>query len=385
MRPPRRLRAPVLLAATTGLVVLSLGVPGSADATGSRTPSDAASCAPAPVGSLSVRQLANQAITVPVQAQEVGAIAPAVRAGFGGILLFGATAPANLGQVLAQLRRLVPSRLAPLVMTDEEGGGVVRLENLVGPLPWARTMAKTMAPAAIRALSKRVGARLLAAGVNVDLAPVLDVDGRNVAPGATDPDGYRSFGGSPSVVITDGPSFMSGLQAAGVLPVVKHFPGLGGATGNTDDGPAATLPWATLKASDLHTFEAAINRGAPAIMVANAHIPGLTALPASISPEVLRAILRTWLGFKGLILTDSLTAGAISGAHLSVPKAAVLSLNGGADMVLLGAQANATADMALAQQVSNAIVRAVQHGTLRRTTLQSDVSYILATKASLHC
>src|ERR1039458_4540516 len=93
MRPPRRLRAPVLLAATTGLVVLSLGVPGSADATGSRTPSDAASCAPAPVGSLSVRQLANQAITVPVQAQEVGAIAPAVRAGFGGILLFGATAP----------------------------------------------------------------------------------------------------------------------------------------------------------------------------------------------------------------------------------------------------------------------------------------------------
>jgi beta-N-acetylhexosaminidase len=100
---------------------------------------------------------------------------------------------------------------------------------------------------------------------------------------------------------------------------------------------------------------------------------------------VLRAILRTWLGFKGLILTDSLTAGAISGAHLSVPKAAVLSLNGGADMVLLGAQANATADMALAQQVSNAIVGAVQHGTLRRTTLQSDVSYILATKASLHC
>src|ERR1039458_10904382 len=109
-------------------------------------------------------------------------------------------------------------------MTDEEGGGVVRLEKLVGPLPWARTMAKTMAPAAIKALAKRVGARLLAAGVNVDLAPVLDVDGRNVAPGATDPDGWRSFCGNTSVVSRDGVAFMEGMERGGALAVVQHFP-----------------------------------------------------------------------------------------------------------------------------------------------------------------
>ena len=64
---------------------------------------------------------------------------------------------------------------------------------------------------------------------------------------------------------------------------MKHFPGLGGSTGNTDDGPAATLPWPTLKAGALHTFEAAIRAGAPAVMVANARVPGLTPLPATIS------------------------------------------------------------------------------------------------------
>jgi len=103
--------------------------------------------------------------------------------------------------------------------------------------------------AQITALARRVGAQLLAAGVTMDLAPVLDVDGRNVEPGASDPDGYRSFGGSVGVVTADGEAFARGLTEAHVVPVVKHFPGLGGSTGNTDDGAAATLPWPVLESS----------------------------------------------------------------------------------------------------------------------------------------
>src|ERR1019366_10710107 len=124
-----------------------------------------------------------------------------------------------------------------------------------------------------------------------------------------DPDGYRSFGGSVPVVSTDGEAFAAGLVAAGVIPVVKHFPGLGGSTGNTDYGPASTLPWSVLKASALHTFEGAINHGLPAIMVSNARVPGLSTLPASLSAAVMTGALRNWLHFKGLVMTDSLTAG----------------------------------------------------------------------------
>jgi beta-N-acetylhexosaminidase len=342
-------------------------------------------CAPPPVGSLSVRQLANQLVVVPILAGNVGTLGPAVHAGFGGILLFGATAPPTLGTAISRLRAQAPAGLPPLVMTDEEGGGVQRIANLVGPFPWARTMGATMTATQIRALAAHVASRLLAAGVTMDLAPVLDVDGRNVYPGAADADGYRSFGGSVPLVITAGTAFQQGLLAGGVLPVVKHFPGLGGSSGNTDYGPAATLTWAQLKAGPLHTFEAAINRGTPAIMVANAHVPGLTPLPATLSPAVLTDVLRHWLHFSGLVMTDSLTAGAIAATHLSVPAAAVASVKAGADMVLLGLAPTPTADVRLAQSVSNAIVGAVNVHQLPFATLQAAAAKVLAAKARLHC
>jgi beta-N-acetylhexosaminidase len=333
----------------------------------------------------STARLAAQTVVVPSQASQVTATARLVATGYGGILLFGTSAPSNLGATLAHLETTTPQDLGMFVMTDEEGGGVLRLDNLVAPFPWARTMAETMAPAQITALARRVGSQLLRAGVNMDLARVLDVDGRDVEPGATDPDGYRSFSGSISVVITDGNAFATGLEHSGVVPVVKHFPGLGGSTGNTDDGPAATLPWSRLKASTLHTFESAINRGIPAIMVSNATIPGLTSRPASISANVITGVLRDWLKFKGLIVTDSLTAGAISAVPLSVPHAAVDAISAGADMVLLGAANTPTQSDELAISVANAISAAVTAGTLPRATLVDAVATILATRGIEAC
>jgi beta-N-acetylhexosaminidase len=187
------------------------------------------------------------------------------------------------------------------------------------------------------------------------------------------------------VVVTDGEAFAAGLAAAGVTPVVKHFPGLGGSTGNTDDGPASTLPWAVLKASALHTFETAINRGAPAIMVANARVPGLTALPASLSSAVMVGVLRNWLHFKGLVMTDTLTAGAISAVPLSAQSAAADAIIAGADLVLLGAQTTTTADVALALSVSHAIVGAVTAGRLARSTLVGAVTHDLAARGIVVC
>lgn len=333
----------------------------------------------------SLSRLAAQTVAVPAQAGSVGAVAPLVRTGYGGILLFGTAAPPSLGATLARLQRATPQHLGVLVMTDEEGGGVLRLDNLVAAFPWARTMARTMSVAAITSLATRVGTQLHAAGVTMDLAPVLDVDGRDVDPGAKDPDGYRSFGGSPTTVIPAAMAFLTGLTDGGVIPVVKHFPGLGGSTGNTDDGPAATLPWPVLKSSALRTFETAINRGAPAIMVANARVPGLTALPASISSSVMVGVLRQWLHYKGLVMTDSLTAGAIGAAHLTPPAAAVDAIGAGADLVLLGAQPTTNADLALAVSVANAIAAAAGNGTISRGTLEAAADHVLQSRGVAAC
>ena len=208
-------------------------------------------------------RLAAQTVVVPSQAGQVAATAPLIRTGFGGILLFGTSAPTTLGSTLADLRSSTPQDLGMFVMTDEEGGGVLTHREPGRSIPMGSNDGVDDVATQITALAARVGAQLLRAGVNMDLAPVLDVDGRDIDPGADDPDGYRSFSGSAPTVITDGNAFAKGLEAAHVSPVVKHFPGLGGSTGNTDDGPARTLPWSTLKAGALHTFESAINRGVP--------------------------------------------------------------------------------------------------------------------------
>ena len=192
----------------------------------------------------------------------MGAVSSAVASGAGGVILFGSTAPADLGSQIAAIEAAVPGRLGLLVMTDEEGGGVQRMANLVGSLPWASYMGANWTPAEITAQVAAVARGMAQYGVNMDLAPVVDVDGRNVPPGPTDPDGWRSFSGSTSVVTADGIAYMSGLEEGGVIPVLKHFPGLGGASGNTDNGTATTLPWMTLQTVGLPPFTAAIQDGA---------------------------------------------------------------------------------------------------------------------------
>jgi beta-N-acetylhexosaminidase len=220
--------------------------------------------------------------------------------------------------------------------------------------------------------------------VNTDLAPVLDVDGRAQFPGAANPDGYRSFSGVASTAATDGSAFMKGLQAAGVTTVVKHFPGLGYSTRNTDYGPAATLSWAKLQTTGLVPFRQAIANGATAVMMSNARVPGLSSLPAGLSPVVVQ-YLRNTLGFKGLIVTDSLSAGAISALHLAEPAASVIALAAGDDLILFGSPTSVTASLALAAKISTAIVNAVADGALAKSTLVAAAAQDLAARNQLTC
>lgn len=340
------------------------------------------SCAQAIVTKWSLPALAAETIVVPVNATAVATMVPAARDGFGGLILFGSSAPASLGATLARVQAASANGYPLLVMTDEEGGGVWRLANLVPSIPWAQTMGRTLSPDQITAVARRLGGELLKLGVTVDLAPVLDVDARAVEPGARDPDGFRSFSGSSALVAADGTAFMQGLTEAGVTAVVKHFPGLGGTHVNTDVAPANTKSWSTLQTTGLVPFKRAITAGTPAVMMSNASIPGLTALPAGISAAAVTA-LRTSLGFSGLIVTDSLSAGALSARHISVTQAAVDALRAGSDEVLFGIPAAPATPLSLALQVRAAIVAAVVHGTLARTTLVAAAAQVLAVRHDL--
>jgi beta-N-acetylhexosaminidase len=341
-------------------------------------------CAVQVVSSWTLARQANETIVVSVNAMDLGGMVPAARAGFGGLLLLGSRAPLVIASTLGALQRMTPNHYQMMVMTDEEGGGVMRLNNLVGAFPWPQLMGRTMTPQQIGAVGQKVGAQLAAMGVNTDLAPVLDLDGRAVWPGPTNPDGMRSFGAAPLKTAVQGTAFMSGLTRAGVTSVVKHFPGLGGSSGNTDYGPATTKPWTILKSSALIPFEKAIAGGASAVMLSNAVVPGLSTVPASLSPQVVSE-LRNDLGFQGLITTDSLSAGAIGALHLSVAAATIRALQAGADQVLFNSSPTAAGSLLDAQSVSASVVAAVTSGALSRTSLIDAAAHVLATRNVLSC
>jgi beta-N-acetylhexosaminidase len=384
MTAPRRsrLRAATLVLAVVGVVLA--GEPGLATAGAAPSRSVAArphvpqACSVAKkLASWSLSRLAAQTLGTAAREDDVDSLAEEVSIGIGGIVLFGSFAPAELGQELAVLVARAPGDVKPVVMTDEEGGLVQRMPNLVGSIPAARTMGATMSPAQIEALATEVGRRMRAAGVTMDLAPVLDVDG-GVGPNARDPDGTRSFSADVAVASADGLAFASGLERAGVIAVVKHFPGLGGVSGNTDVGPAATIPWRRLERTGLLPFIKAIDAGAEAVMVANASVPGLTSVPASLSAVVETGLLRGRLHFQGLIVTDALSAVAITATGLTVPQAAVAALRAGADLLLYQEPAGTTASVT--KEIVHAIVGAVGSGELTRAQLVAAVSYVLAAK-----
>ena len=344
----------------------------------SRSPSPASTgCTVAGrLGTWSLERRAAQLVVVPVQENNVLAAKTMVANGVGGIILFGSDAPSALPANLAALQRSAPRGLPVLVMTDEEGGGVQRLANLAGSLPWPRTMAATLTVAQTRALAERVARGLRAAGVTMDLAPVLDLsDGPG--PDAVHPDGARSFSINASVATAYGLAFAQGMLQGGVIPVVKHFPGLGQASYNSDFGPSSVPSLPVLKAAALRPFETAITAGVPAVMVGNVSVPGLTGgLPASLSTAAITGLLRDQLGFRGLVLTDSLSALAVKDAGYRVPQAAARAIEAGADMVMFdSSDPGATADAIIAR-----IAAAVRSHRMPVSRLDDAVQHVLAAK-----
>jgi beta-N-acetylhexosaminidase len=244
-----------------------------------------------------------------------------------GVILFGAN-----GGDRATWRRLTRSiqeagHGRALIMVDQEGGEIRTVDH-VGP---SEGQPFQGGPASVRRAARRAGRGLRAAGINVNLTPVADVP----RPGSVM--ATRSFSGDERGIAARTRASIRGLREAGVAATAKHFPGLGGATVNTDDGPATvSVPLER----DLVPFRAAVAEGAPLVMLSHASYPELDARRiASQSRAVVTGLLRERLGYQGVIVTDSLEAQAVL-ARSGVADAAERSIRAGADLILMTGSAS---------------------------------------------
>jgi beta-N-acetylhexosaminidase len=225
----------------------------------------------------------------------------------------GLNATAALVSSLRDTARKSGNTVPMFVATDQEGGLV---QVLRGPgfseIPTALVQAAST-PAQLRARARAWGAELLKAGVDVDLAPVLDtVPGAAFAP-SNAPIGYfqREYGYTPASVSAYGNAFASGLRDAGVAPVVKHYPGLGRVTLNTDVSGNVHDTTTTRKDPYLAPFTAAIRGGVRWVMVSNAYYDRIDARnPAPFSSVVMRTMLRAEARFTGVVVSDDLCNAA---------------------------------------------------------------------------
>ena len=243
-----------------------------------------------------------------------------------GVILFGknVASPGGLRAVTASLQR--SARGGALIATDQEGGTIRSVafappqssQAALGTLAAARTSASTAARA------------LRGAGINLNLAPVADVAGSgSVVAG-------RAYPGGPSEVGRLVEASVRAHSRERVAATVKHFPGLGRASENTDDAPVTIdAPRAQLERSDLPPFRAASRAGVPLVMTSHALYPAYDRdRIASQSPVVIERVLRHEVGFRGVVVTDSIEAEAVT-ARSDVAVAAERAVEAGTDLVLM--------------------------------------------------
>ena len=303
---------------------------------------------------------------------DIAASAPAVRDGAGGVVFLGLPPVGSGPLIKSGLAQLESDAATPLLTaTDEEGGGIARLTNVIGAMPWPRQMATTMTPYQVKSLMTSQGAAMLALGIDMDLAPVLDTANIN---DTIDVENERSFSENGHIAAEYGLAFIAGLRDGGVVAVAKHFPGLGHANGDTDLGPATDPRISKLKHDDLIPFQAAINAAVQAVMMSNVIEPTWGSVPASLNPAAYR-YLRS-MGFAGMIITDSLDAGAISHVGDTGPQAVAKAIEAGADMAMVTTPSDFPAALGDLEQ-------AVSSGQLSMTQVQASVQRILELKKGI--
>jgi beta-N-acetylhexosaminidase len=338
----------------------------------------AGSPAARPAPALTDAQLAGQHVIFPFAGRTPPrALLARIRRGeAAGVIFLGANlgTPAQVRALTRALRRVPrPAALrAPLLlMVDQEGGSVQRLPG--APSRSAPAMAATGRVAVARAEGRATAATLRAAGMNVDLAPVVDV----VRPESALHAEERGFGSSVGAATRFGAAFTRGLRAGGVAATAKHFPGFGAAPDNTDLGAVRiAVGLRELRAVDRLPFKSAIRAGAGLVMLSSAIYPALSRAPAVLSPRVVQRELREGVGFKGVTISDDLEAPAFA-SRGGAGGAALAATRAGVDLLLFARTYDG------ADRAARALADGLRAGRVDRGALEASLARVLALRAQL--
>lgn len=325
---------------------------------------------PSAASRLSAGELAGQRIVLGFAGtRPTPAVRRMIRTGqIAGIVLFAENLPSRAsGRRLIRSLQAIPRppglRDPLLAMTDQEGGLVKRIGG--APSASARTMGARGA-AHSRGQGRRTAANLRPLGLNVDLAPVLDV----ARPGGAIATTERGFGPTASRVAATAVPFAAGLQSGGVAATAKHFPGFGAARLNTDDAvQRIDLSKRTLRAVDEAPYRRFIAAGGDLVMLSTAIYPAFSSRPAAFSRAIATGELRDRLGFEGVSITDALNAVAVR-AYGNTAKVARTAVRAGNDLLLYPAPAEAA-------KAHRTLVRALRKGSIPRSSFEQAATRVL--------
>ncbi len=285
--------------------------------------------------------------------------------------------PEQMWTFTRDLQRMAACRPAPagfFTAIDQEGGVVARLLSGVTVFPGNMALGATGCSAYVRRAAAVTAQEMLELGLNMNLAPVLDVNSDPGNPAI----GVRSYGEDPQLAATMGAEAISASQSAGVVATAKHFPGKGDVTVDSHiDLPSVPHSRDRLNSVELVPFKAAIAAGVGAIMTAHVTFPAVEPeplLPATMSQNVLCGLLRQELGFRGIIITDDLFMGAISKRY-GLGEAAIRAIVAGADIVLM---CHDPGEQAIAIK---AIWEAARSGRIPKERIDSSAQRVLGVKA----
>lgn len=286
--------------------------------------------------------------------------------GLGAVCLYGdnVASQTQLRELCAGLRAHAPHSLLAI---DEEGGDVTRLHYLTGSdQPGNAVLGRIDDTAITEASAAAIGTALTAYGINLNLAPVADVNSAPENPVI----GVRSFGADPQLVARHTAAWVAGLESAGVASCSKHFPGHGDTTADSHLAlPRIQIDAETLLHRELVPFRAVARAGGASIMTSHILVDALDPEhPATFSPTILQQLLRKGLGYRGAIITDALDMAGAS-AQTGIPEAAVQALQAGSDLLCLG---SGTSEQTY-RHCLDAIVEAVETGRLPAARLDDAV------------
>ena len=371
----------LLLVLLSGCVAAPAEAPASTEATTKATTEPTETQPQDPIlqlmASMSLEEKVGQLFMIQPESLDIttdpAAMTPALLTQYpvGGFLITGDNIESaeQIRQFTAAIRE--HSQLPPLIATDEEGGAVSRFANKkflnLPKYKNAASVGASKEPAEALEMGRTIGGYLSGFGVNMNLAPVADVNTNPKNPII----GKRAFSSDPAVVRDMTAAMAAGLQESGIIPTYKHFPGHGDTRQDSHSELAVSYkPLEELQACEWLPYE----KLSPEICVMVAHValPNVTGnmTPATLSPEIIDGFLRQQLGYTGVVITDGMEMRAIT-KHYTDGEAAVLAIQAGCDMILQPKDF---------QAAYTAILAALQDGTLSEARIDESLYRILRLK-----